>query len=367
LFLAFLVAYTLNPIVDRFQAWGVRRGFSIAALTVLGALVLLSIPLLLVPSLIAQADQLVSSATAAGGTEGEPLQGRVWSWFDRVVTKLALEDRARALGWISSEEGELDVRAELAERIGLFVKTHAAEFLNNFGVQIVSLGQKAGATLTHLFASVGRGVAALLVFLGSASVFAFVAGYLLKDFHALVAGAKGLVPPLYRDKVCELAGKIDSQLRGFLRGQLLVCTCLGLMYATGLLLSCVPFAIPIALFGMMAFFIPYIGPLLTLCLALLLALVQHGFDWHGLGAIATFVVAQSVEGTILTPKIVGSQVGLHPVWVIVGLLVFGHLLGFIGLLLAVPLTASLKVLVLEALTYYKRSSLFAAGGAGGGS
>ena len=107
--------------------------------------------------------------------------------------------------------------------------------------------------------------------------------------------------------------------------------------------------------------------MLTAGPALLLAWLQHGFDWHLIGALATFIIAQSIEGTILTPKIVGDKVGLNPVWVILAIMVFGNALGFLGLLLAVPVAAALKVLVLEALARYKASPVFEGEGSERGS
>jgi len=101
---------------------------------------------------------------------------------------------------------------------------------------------------------------------------------------------------------------------------------------------------------------------LTIGPSLLLALLRFGLDWHVFGVVCTFVAAQLIEGGLLTPKIVGDKVGLNPVWVILSILVFSSWLGFIGLLLAVPIAATLKVFVVEAVAYYKRSPVFEVGG-----
>jgi predicted PurR-regulated permease PerM len=137
--------------------------------------------------------------------------------------------------------------------------------------------------------------------------------------------------------------RIDIQLRAFLRGQAMVCAFLGMFYAVGLMVCGVPFAIPLAL---------TVGP------AVVLTLLAHGVDWHLIGVVVTFVVAQVLEGNFLTPKIVGSQVGLGPVWVILAIMVFSSALGFVGLLLAVPIAAVLKVLVGEGVELYRSSSFF---------
>ena len=153
--------------------------------------------------------------------------------------------------------------------------------------------------------------------------------------------------------------KIDAQLRGFLRGQGLVCLFLGVMYAVGLTIAGVPFGLALGLFGGLASFVPYLGLILTIGPAVVLCVIQYaGLDWHLLVVLATFGIAQILEGTLITPKVVGEQVGLGPVWVILAVLVFGNALGFLGLLLAVPIAATLKVLILEGIDTYRASTLF---------
>src|SRR5690606_13684673 len=149
-----------------------------------------------------------------------------------------------------------------------------------------------------------------------------------------VTSARDLVPPRYRPKTVEIVEKIDHQLRSFIRGQVTVCLSLGLMYAIGLTICDVPFALLIALFGTVASLVPYLGVAVTLIPALLMAYLGHGFDWHFVGVLITFAVAQGLEGNVLTPNIVGDKVGLHPVWVILAILVFGSALGFLGILIA---------------------------------
>jgi len=115
----------------------------------------------------------------------------------------------------------------------------------------------------------------------------------------------------------------------------------------------------IGFFGMFASFIPYLGLAMTAAPAVVLCIMQYqALDIHLVLVAATFIIAQMLEGMVLTPKIVGDKVGLGPVWVILAVMVFGNALGFLGLLLAVPIAASLKVLVVEALDYYKKSDLF---------
>jgi predicted PurR-regulated permease PerM len=130
------------------------------------------------------------------------------------------------------------------------------------------------------------------------------------------------------------------------------------LYGIGLSLCGVPFAVPIAVMGGAANVVPYAGPVITLVPAVLLTLLTYGIDGHLLAVCFVFLCVQVCEGYLLTPRIVGSQVGLNPAWVIVAILVFSSVLGFFGLLLAVPIAAVSKVLILEVIACYKESPVF---------
>jgi predicted PurR-regulated permease PerM len=335
---------------------------------VLGIVLVFSIPVVLVPRIVSEAYQLVEGAKSVQvqpepDPEVEQEEQPLPAWVDKALSALPLEDFIRQMGW-GDAQNKSEVRAILAERVGQgvldFVKAYAGQFLQ--------AGRTTGMTIAQFFGAIGRAIVGSLIFLGNFALFAFVAGYLLRDFDGLVATAKGLIPPRYRAKTVDIFGTIDMQVRGFVRGQLTVCVCLGVLYAIGLLVSGTPFAIPIALFGAVASFVPYLGPILTLIPALLLTLLRYGVDWQIVSVVVALALAQAIEGNILTPKIVGDNVGLSEVWVILAILVFGSALGFLGMLLALPMAAALKVLVLEAVDYYRRSPVFeeveASGGGG---
>ena len=364
LFAAFMLAYLLDPVVDyfenaegknRFFRWRVPRGVTIFALGVVALLLLLSIPLVVIPQLIIESKELVTvaaaedaeaAAEAAATEEPDELPG-----YERLIERIPLDALVRELGW---EEPDRSARGIVAQKIGAFVRDHATQLLQSTWSRFV------GATMTfaQLAKASGQALVSAVFFLANVALFAFVSGYLLKDFDGLVTSARDLVPPRYRPKTVEIVQKIDNQLRSFIRGQVTVCLSLGLMYAIGLTICDVPFALLIALFGTVASLVPYLGVAMTLIPALLMAYLGHGFDWHFVGVLITFAVAQGLEGNVLTPNIVGDKVGLHPVWVILAILVFGSALGFLGILIAVPLAASLKVLVVEGVQYYKRSPVF---------
>lgn len=358
LFLAFLVAYVFDPVVDAFERRKFSRIAAIACIGAAGLVLALSIPLYVIPQVIVQAEALM----AAPAQEGAP-QSTWGARVDAIVEKLPIEKLVVAMGWADPADKDVDARAVLAAHIGGYVRENASQLMR----ALVSAGQTGGATLAGVFSTVGRHTATVLSFLGNLALFAIVTAYLLKDFDRIVAGAKELTPPRYRERLFHLVAEMDAQVHSFLRGQALVCACLGLMYVIGLTFCGVPFSILIGILGGVASFVPYLGLILTIVPSVILTLLQYGVDGHVFGVLCTFAIAQMIEGTLLTPKIVGDKVGLNPVWVILSILVFGSWLGFLGLLLAVPSAAALKVLVLEAVAYYKRSPVFDTGDSSGSS
>jgi predicted PurR-regulated permease PerM len=199
------------------------------------------------------------------------------------------------------------------------------------------------------------GVFALLV------VTPVVAFYILVDWDRMIGSIDAWVPVRNRETVRRLAREINQAIAGFIRGQALVCLILGTFYAVALAAIGLNFG---ALIGMTAgflSFIPYVGSLTGLVLSLGVAIVQFWPDWTMIAAtLAVFGVGQFVEGNILSPKLVGHAVGLHPVWLMFALFAFGSLFGFVGLLLAVPLAAAAGVLVRFALSHYLASPLYEA-------
>jgi predicted PurR-regulated permease PerM len=365
LLLAFLVAYILDPVVDVFERRRIPRSVTIAVLAILALLLILFLPVYGV-HLIMQADELLTAASQPEQVTSET----GWAeWAEGLVDFLPLDRLVEYLGWAEDAGPEGVSKRPLqiiGKHVGAYVKQHAVQLLRSHVSTLASAGQVAGATAAQVISRVGEAVAGTIVFLANLAIFAFVAGYLLRDFDGLMGSVKDLIPPRYRDKTVHLAGKVDMQLRSFLRGQLTVCLCLGVLYAVGLVIADTPFALLIAVFGGIANLVPYLGIVLTIGPAIVLTLIQHqGLDWHVVAVILTFVVAQGIEGTLLTPNIVGEQVGLHPVWVILAILVFGSVLGFMGMLLAVPFAAGLKVVVEEGVRVYKNSPIFEGAGSSG--
>ncbi len=409
LFLAFIVAYIFDPVIDKIETYKISRVGAIV--TLVGGIVLAAIilPLIILSSVSRQADEMMDNTAKSAVSDDEEdeealrfrtkVANKVEDWF-------ALDSLVQALGWdedtslpmvASTTASESDAPANSAEET-TSSSTDAeatadapeesgavAQDLDSLGIIRHKIGEKitqntdqliqsffpewktASTSALRMMRALGDMFLSTFLFVGNFVLFAFVAIYLLKDYDHIVAHGDSLVPHRYRLKVRDIMGRIDRQLRSFLRGQFMVCCCLGTMYAIGLSIAGAPFALLLALFGAIASFVPYLGLVLTIGPAVILTVFYYsGIDWHLAGVLITFAVAQFLEGNFLTPKIVGSQVGLGPVWVILAIMIFSSTLGFIGLLLAVPIAAVLKVLAEEGLRLYRDSEFYSADGAGSG-
>ncbi len=183
-----------------------------------------------------------------------------------------------------------------------------------------------------------------------------VAVYMLNDWDTMVAQIDRLLPRAHATQLRSLAVQIDEILAGFVRGQISVCLLLAVFYAAGLSLTGLDAAILVGVTAGLTSFIPYVGAVFGVVLGLLMGLGQFGLDYLALPQIAgVFLVGQFVEGNLLTPRLVGDRVRLHPVWIIFALLAMGNLFGFIGLLLAIPVAAAAGVLVRNGVDFYARA------------
>jgi predicted PurR-regulated permease PerM len=182
-----------------------------------------------------------------------------------------------------------------------------------------------------------------------------VAVYMLNDWDRMVDQLDRLLPKSHAPQVRLLATQIDEILAGFVRGQITVCFLLAVFYATGLSVVGLDAGIVVGVTAGLTSFIPYVGAVFGVALGLAMGLGQFGADYVMLAQIAgVFVLGQFLEGNVLTPRLVGDRVRLHPVWIIFALLAMGNLFGFIGLLLAIPVAAAAGVLVRYAINIYMR-------------
>jgi predicted PurR-regulated permease PerM len=203
----------------------------------------------------------------------------------------------------------------------------------------------AGSWGTAILLSVGKSGGALAAAVISLFLVPIITFYLLRDWDAIMIRLAALVPSAQQDTVYRLARETDNVLGAFLRGQILVMLALALIYSVGLGLVGLKFAIAIGVVSGLVSFVPYLGFVFGIVLAGLTVVLEPD-PWLRLaGVLATFIVAQLIEGSILTPKLVGDRIGLHPVMVIFAIAAGGQLFGFFGILLALPAAAVLSVLV----------------------
>lgn len=348
LFFSFLVAYVLTPVVNFGARLRIPRMVTISVLLVAlvaGAVIL---PVYLIANIVEEAGTLVQHA-------GE---GITQERLDRLLDKLPLHDLVVYLGWAPAGTAEFNERAVILERLGTIIEENALNFLREYGQRIADMGREAGRSAAQILSSLGRWSLATLSFLVNISLFGFVSIYLLRDYDNLINGLRELVPPRHRQGIDAFMQKIDLQLRSLLRGQITVCFALAILYGIGLQWAGSPFAIPIALFGGAASIIPYAGPFLTLTPAVVFTVLFHGLGANLFWIFVVFVAVQIIESYFLTPRIIGSHIGLNPVWVVVALMVFSSAFGFLGMVIAVPTAAVLKVVAAEGYAYYRKSRFY---------
>jgi predicted PurR-regulated permease PerM len=312
-------AYLLDPAADRLQRWGLGRTSATLIITIGFFIVLVVILLLILPTLVTQAAQLAAE-----------LPGYLESLRERAVPWLA--------GLLAQADLEVDLSAE-----GL-LRRYSAQ-----GMEV------AVATLTQLLQS---GVA-LLNLVALIFVTPVVTFYLLRDWDRMVARVWESVPPDLQPTVLRLARDTDEVLAGFIRGQGLVCLFLALFYGIGLWLVGLRFGLIIGLLTGLFSFIPYIGMTIGLVVGLAVAAFQFQ-DILMIGLVAgIFALGQFIEGNLISPRLVGSRIRLHPVWVIFAVLAGTVWAGVLGTLLAVPVAAVIGVLLRFGLERYRASALYA--------
>ena len=329
-FFAFLIAYMLDPLVDRVEGSRLLRGKPIAravgiAVLLVGVFAIAAVLILVIAPMvyeeIANFVKRLPGLVARSRAEWEPLLAEYGLLIPTSVGQ-------------AFEELHLDVQSVVTQ--GYTPATAAIKWL-------------LGGTVS----AVGAIVAALIV-----PVFAF---YLLYDFDVLVAKAGELIPPRHRPKAFRFFGDVDAVLGQFFRGQFTVMAILAVLYSVGYGAIGVPLALPIGIMAGFLSFIPYVGSTLALATAMLMS----ALDWQGWAQIVwvlgVHAVIQGIESFVITPKIMGDTVGISAIAVLFALLVGAELLGFSGVLLAVPAAAVTKILLQRVDQRYRRSEFFVSG------
>lgn len=311
------LAYLLDPLANRIERLGVNRLLATFIMIVVFALVLVLLAILIVPLLAAQATAFIENIPAYSARLQALITDPSRPWLSKLVGS-----------------GFPDLQ------VGSFVKDAA-------GASAVFLGS---------LWSGGQAVASLVSLFVIAPVVAF---YLLLDWHRMVAAIDRWLPRDHADTIRALAREIDRAVAGFVRGQTLVSLILGVCYVVGFVSIGLHFGLLIGLCTGLASFIPYVGTFAGMVVALIVAVLQFWPDWMPiLAVLGVGVVAGALESYVLSPYLVGPSVGLHPVWLMFALFAFASLFGFLGLIVAIPLSAAVGVLVRFALKQYLTSRVY---------
>ncbi|MDB6180170.1 AI-2E family transporter [Paracoccus fistulariae] len=308
------VAYLLDPVADRLERAGLSRLMSVVVISLLAILLLVAVVLVVVPILVRQATAL------------------------------------------------FDAAPEMFRQAQVFITTRFPQLLPKDGTLGTALNDL-GAAMKEQWGNVAQtvmtslgGVISTIALLVIVPVVAF---YLLLDWDRMVAQIDRLLPREHADTIRRLGREVDQALSGFVRGQGTVILILGTWYSIMLMVIGLPFGFFIGIMAAVLSFIPYVGALLGGVTAIGVALFSFWDEPIWIAAvIAVFVIGQVVEGNYLQPKIVGGHVGLHPVWLLLALSVFGSLFGFVGMVMAVPLAAAMGVLARFAIERYRESALY---------
>lgn len=312
------IAYFLDPVCDMLERWGLSRQWATAVVTLLFVVLVVVVLVSIVPVLLQELTDFLSS-----------------------LPDLLKQAQKRLIPLYQSLRWRLHLPA-LAE-------------LNNM------IQDRLGSAVTWLAQALqellGRSLA-LASLLSLVFITPVVTFYLLRDWDLLVGRVDSLLPRPHAETIRAQMVEVDRTLAGFARGQAMVCLILAVYYASALAAIGLPFGVVVGVASGLLTFIPYVGATTGAVISIAIALAQFE-DWtQTFIVIGVYLLGSVLEGNVLTPKLVGDRVGLHPVWIIFALLAGGTLFGFLGLLLAVPMAAALGVLVRFAIRNYLGSSLY---------
>ncbi len=316
--LAAIIAYLGDPLVDRLEARGWGRTTSVLLVFLLSFLLVGGALLCLLPILHGQVLGLLST-----------LPGLASKAFNEYLPPLM-----RFFNLETSAFGMDEIRQF---------------FMENW--------RGLSGLVGDVFVNVSSSGKWLMVWLGYLLIVPLVSFYLLRDWDVLIARCIEVLPRRTHEVVRSLGRDCDRVLGEFLRGQLLIMCCLGLMYSFGLWLAGINFSLLIGMFAGLLSFIPWAGGIVGIGIAGVVAFLQFHDIIHLVYVVLVFAIAQGIEGMILTPLLIGSRIGLHPVTVIFAVLTGGQLFGFFGVLLALPVASVLVVVLRHFYQHYRSSSL----------
>lgn len=313
------IAYILDPLARWFQRRGFSRLMATLTILVLFAIVFVLALLVIVPLLISEISAFITSLPEL---------------IERLQTLFAslLDSRVARFFGIDPET----------------IKTSFSRFMSE------------GSTwLAAVLSSLWSGGLALIEVVSLLVITPVVAFYLLHDWDRFVAFVDGMLPLDHAGEIRQIGRDIDRTMATFVRGQGLICITLAVVYALGLTLIGLNFGFLIGFFSGLFSFIPFVGSVLGLIVAGAVAIAQFWPEWTPIIMVAAvFIVGQVLEGYVLQPWLTGTNIGLHPVWLIFALFAFGLLFGFVGLMIAVPAAAAIGVVVRYAVARYRESLIY---------
>lgn len=315
---AIIAAYFLDPAADKLEEWGCSRTIATISITsaffiFLGVVIILLAPLLY--------DQFVSLVQKVP-TYIAMINEKILPSFSSAIEKLSPDAVEKAKAAVS------DVSVYMFSALGQVAKN-----VWSSGIAIVNLLS--------------------LVFITPIVTF-----YILRDWDRIVAKINDLLPPKHASVIRKQIKNIDTTLSGYIRGQTNVCLLLGIFYAVGLTIVGLDFGFFIGLATGILSFIPYVGMLFGFSVGIIIAIFQFS-NYLDISIVAAiFIVGNVLEGMFIAPNLVGDKVGLHPVWIIFGMLAGAAMFGFVGILIAIPATAVIGVLVRFFVAKYLKSTLY---------
>ncbi len=319
--IAFIIAYALDPLVDKLEEWKLPRTMAIVFFLLSILIILTLTGMIVFPIIKLQVEKLAGDMPDYSVT--------IERWFSPIFENVIKEDPARIKESISN----------LMEKLG-------------------NIPPKLLASTSSLLWSGFSGMLNFIITLINLIIIPISCFYLLKDIDPIKEKIKTLIPTRYKETVFDLTQETNEVLGGFIRGQLTVAIILAVFYSIGLLIVGTPMSIVIGIVAGLANIVPYLGLLVGLIPAILLTILQFHDAVHLLGVLLVFGIAQAMEGMVITPRIVGDKIGLHPVVIMLAILAGGRFFGFIGILLAVPVAAVLNVFLKRGIERYKESTLF---------
>ena len=315
------VAYFLDPVADRLEKAGLSRTLATSIITAAFIVIIMLLLVFVAPLLQSQIVDFLAKLPEYF------LSAK--SWAEPLIEQ-----------WTSKVEPEQSERAEAV---------------------IEQFSQRAVQFVLGMLGNVWAGGMALVNFLALLVITPVVTFYLLRDWDSIVARLNKWLPRSQAETFREQARIMDSTLSGFVRGTGMVCIILAVFYAATLSVAGLQFGLAIGLAAGVLSFVPYLGSLGGLIICVGLAFLQFDESWRIAVIAGIFVFGQLVEGMVLTPKLVGDRIRLHPVWVIFAVLGGGTLFGFAGMLLALPVAALIGVVIRFGLEQYLESDIYHGG------